>query len=51
MQVVTSLTCNASGLELFFYTCVLCVGEPVLLPHRARCRWGPRLQLPLALLV
>ena len=45
MQVGIS-PCNylwCSDLESLFYTPIFCVGEPVLLPHRARCRWGHRL--------
>ena len=46
--------CNylwCSDLESLFYTHILCVGEPVSLLHRAKYRWGPHLQLPVALVV
>ena len=53
MQVGTSptITFGASGLESLFYRHVLCLCEPALMLHRARCRWGSHLVITCGVLI
>ena len=53
MQVGTSPTIafGASGLESLFYRHVLCLCEPALMLHRARCRWGSHLVITCGVLI